>query len=43
VHLSAIVFNDYIEPKILPDKPITYIPAGLSDLAVVGETELVEI
>jgi hypothetical protein len=43
VHLSAIVFNDYIEPRLLPDKPITYIPLGLSDLAVVGETELVEI
>ena len=43
VHLSAIVFNDYIEPKLLPNKPITYIPLGLSDLAVVGETEIVEI
>ena len=43
VHLSATVFHDYIEPKILPDKPITYIPPGLSYLAVVRETELVEI
>lgn len=43
VHLSAIVFNDYIEPDRLPDKPITYVPLGLSDLATVKETELVEI
>lgn len=32
-HLSAIVFNDYIDAASLPDKPITYIPLGLSDLA----------
>ncbi len=43
VHLSAIVFNDYIEPERLPDKPLTYVPLGLSDLASVGDTELVEI
>jgi len=36
VHLSAIVFNDYIEPERLPDKPITYVPLGLSDLAAVS-------
>jgi hypothetical protein len=43
VHLSAIVFNDYIEPERLPNKPITYIPLGLSDLAAVRSTECVEI
>jgi hypothetical protein len=43
VHLSAIVFNDYIEPKRLPDKPITYVPLGLSDLAAVKDTKVLEI
>ena len=43
VYLSAIVFNDYIEPERLPDKPIKYIPLGLSDLALVTEPEIVEI
>jgi len=37
VHLSAVVFNDYIEPHRLPNKPIAYIPLGLSDLAVTHE------
>ena len=43
VYLSAVVFNDYIEPGLLPDKPIKYIPLGLSDLAPVKETEVVDI
>lgn len=43
VQLSAILFNDYIEPEKLPNKPIAYIPLGLSDLAATGETEVVEI
>jgi hypothetical protein len=43
VHLSAIVFNDYIEPDRLPNKPITYVPLGLSDLAGTKKTDLVEI
>lgn len=43
VYLNAIVFNDYIEPERLPDKPIKYIPLGLSDLAAVKGTEIVEI
>ena len=42
VHLSAIVFNDYIEPERLPDKPITYVPLGLSDLAAVGDIEIIQ-
>jgi len=43
VYLSAVVFNDYIEPELFPDKPIKYIPLGLSDLAPVKDTEIVEI
>jgi hypothetical protein len=43
VHLSAIVFNDYIEPERLPNKPITYIPLGLSDLASAKASEISEI
>lgn len=43
VHLSAIIFNDYIEPERLPNKPITYVPLGLSDLAGTKKTTLVEI
>jgi hypothetical protein len=43
VHLSAIVFNDYIEPARLPNKPITYVPLGLSDLAATKDTETSEI
>jgi hypothetical protein len=43
VHLSAVIFNDYIEPERLPDKPITYIPLGLSDLAAAKDTESLEI
>lgn len=43
VHLSAVVFNDYIEPERLPDKPITYVPLGLSDLGAAKDTELVDI
>lgn len=43
VHLTAIVFNDYIEPDRLPNKPITYVPLGLSDLAIVKDTEINEI
>jgi len=42
-YLSAIVFNDYIDPTRLPDKPIKYIPLGLSDLAIAKEPEIVEI
>jgi hypothetical protein len=41
--MSAIVFNDYIVPEILPNKPITYIPLGLSDLASIKETQVFEI
>jgi hypothetical protein len=43
VHLSAIMFNDYIEAERLPDKPITYVPLGLSDLATAKITEISEI
>jgi|SRR5579859_117753 len=43
VHLTAVIFNDYIEPKRLPDKPITYIPLGLSDLAAAKDIESLEI
>lgn len=43
VHLSAILFNDYIEPDRLPNKPITYIPLGLSDLAATKATEIVQL
>jgi len=43
VHLSAIVFNDYIEPERLPNKPITYVPLGLSDLATAKTTDISEI
>ncbi|MFZ0774479.1 MAG: hypothetical protein WCA49_13625 [Candidatus Sulfotelmatobacter sp.] len=42
-YLSAILFNDYIEPERLLDKPIKYIPLGLSDLAESSGTEIVEI
>jgi hypothetical protein len=43
VHLTAIVFNDYIEQDRLPNKPITYVPLGLSDLAIIKDTEISEI
>ena len=43
VHLSAVLFNDYIEPDRLPNKPITYVPLGLSDLASVRQTTNVQI
>jgi hypothetical protein len=43
VHLSAVLFNDYIEPERLPNKPITYVPLGLSDLASVKQTTNVQI
>lgn len=42
-YLSAILFNDYIEPRLLADKPIKYVPLGLSDLAPVKEVEIVSI
>lgn len=43
VHLTAIVFNDYIEPDRLPNKPLTYVPLGLSDLAGVKDTQVVSL
>jgi len=43
VYLSAVVFNDYIETSMFLEKPIKYIPLGLSDLAPVKETQIVEI
>jgi hypothetical protein len=33
VHLYCVLFNDYITPKILPDKRIGFVPLGISDLA----------
>jgi hypothetical protein len=32
VHLKCVVFNDYIEPKILFAKGAEYVPIGISDL-----------
>ena len=43
VHLTAVLFNDYIEPERLPNKPITYVPLGLSDLAATKQTVNVQI
>lgn len=33
VSLSCVLFNDYIEPDLLPRKHLNYLPLGLTDLA----------
>lgn len=33
VHTLCVVFNDYIEERMLPKKPFPFVPLGLSDLA----------
>src|SRR5205814_6631103 len=33
VHTLCVVFNDYIEDRMLSPKPFAFVPLGLSDLA----------
>lgn len=33
VHLPCVLFNDYIYPEMLPAKPLSFVPLGLTDLA----------
>jgi hypothetical protein len=34
VHVPCVLFNDYLVPGILPQKPMGFVPLGLSDLAL---------
>ncbi len=33
VHIPCVLFNDYIYPKIIVNKPLNFVPLGLSDLS----------
>ncbi len=36
VHFCCVLFNDYITPDLLIEKPFKFVPLGLSDLASLG-------
>ncbi|MGB8542425.1 MAG: hypothetical protein WCD49_12385 [Candidatus Acidiferrales bacterium] len=33
IHIPCVLFNDYIFPKIVVNKPLNFVPLGLSDLS----------
>jgi hypothetical protein len=37
VHVPCVLFNDYLVPAVLPQKPMGFVPLGLSDLAQMQE------
>lgn len=36
VHMYCVMFNDYIDSKFLPRKPMDFVPLGLSDLSALS-------
>lgn len=43
VHVSCVLFNDYIYPKILPRKQLNFVPLGLTDLAPLEKKIFVQL
>lgn len=42
IHVPCVLFNDYLHPQKLTRKPMTFVPLGLSDLALLKESVSVE-
>lgn len=42
VHIPCVLFNDYIHPKMIVQKPLNFVPLGLSDLSALDQRVSIE-
>jgi hypothetical protein len=43
VHVPCVIFNDYLHPQRLTQKPLEFVPLGLSDLASLKQSVSVDL